>query len=97
MLCRHCEQATISRPRKLCWTCFYTPGVRDLYPATSKFGRRGPGNFFGKAQLPPFPTQAMPGSPEKIALLEQRANARQQLFHPLDAISPLAAALSQAG
>jgi hypothetical protein len=84
MLCRHCQQANISRPRRLCWSCYYTPGIRDLYPTTSKFGRRGPGNFFGQAPMPPFPTSAMPGTPEKIALLMQRAQQRQQLFHPLD-------------
>jgi hypothetical protein len=91
MLCRHCQHAVISRPRQLCWSCYYAPGVRDRYPSTSKFGRRGVGNFFGKAPLPPFPTTARPGSPEKVALLEQRAQQRQQLFHPHDATCEFAA------
>jgi hypothetical protein len=43
------------------------------------------GNFYGRAKLPPFPTSAAPGSPEKIAILQQRAEARQELFHPNDA------------
>jgi hypothetical protein len=94
MLCRHCQRAPISRPRKLCWSCFYTPGVRELYPSTSKFGRRGLGNFFGKAPLPPFPTQALPGSADKVALLTQRAQERQQLFHPDDATCATPIAIS---
>ena len=97
MLCRHCHHGPISRPRQLCWSCFYTPGVRDLYPCTSKFGRRGLGNFCGNAPLPPFPTQAAPGSPEKIALLAQRAQERQQLFHPGDAIGAYSLELSRVG
>ena len=36
-LCRHCLRHKVSRPRGLCWTCYYKPGVRDLYPATGKF------------------------------------------------------------
>ncbi len=38
--CRHCRKSSVSRPRGLCWGCYYTPGVRDLYPITSKFARR---------------------------------------------------------
>jgi hypothetical protein len=85
MICRHCQKRRVTRPRGLCWTCYYTEGVREQYPSMSKFGRRGPGNFNGKAKLPPFPTLALPGSPEKIAILEQRALLRQALFHPQDA------------
>ena len=65
MMCQHCHAAPISRPRRLCWACYYTPGVRDLYPSTSKFGRRGVGNFNGSPPLPAFPTPALPGSPDK--------------------------------
>lgn len=36
--CRHCHQAPVSRPRGLCWACYYTPGVKSLYPSTSKHG-----------------------------------------------------------
>jgi len=41
MTCRHCQRAPVSRPRGLCWGCYYTPTIRDLYPSVSKFGRRG--------------------------------------------------------
>jgi hypothetical protein len=59
--------------------------VRDLYPSTSKFARRGEGNFCGNAPLPAAPTDALPGSPEKVTILELRAKLKQDLWHPLDA------------
>jgi hypothetical protein len=80
--CRHCQRPKVNRPRGLCWPCYYLPGVRELYPSTSKFGRRGVAE--GKALLPPLPTDATPGSPAKIAVLEARAAAGVALWHPLD-------------
>jgi hypothetical protein len=84
MLCRHCNRVPSNRPRGLCWSCYYRPGVRDLYPSTSKFARRGISDFNGRASLPE-PTRALPGTPEKVAILEQRARMRQALWHPHDA------------
>lgn len=85
MLCRHCEEMPPSRPRGLCWSCYYQPGVRDQYPSTSKYGKRGFGNFHGQVEALAPPTSAPPGSPEKVAILEERAMRRQSLWHPLDA------------
>jgi hypothetical protein len=85
MKCRHCGRAPRSRPRGLCWNCFYAPGVRDLYPITSKFARRGILDINGKRPLPTCPTRAMPGSTEKILVLEERARMKQNLWHPEDA------------
>lgn len=85
MMCRHCQKTRSNRPRGLCWTCYYTPGVRELYPSTSKFARRGVGNFNGTAPLPDVPTDAPPGSEEKIRILMERAAKRQALWHPKDA------------
>ena len=51
-ICRHCTKSKVNRPRGLCWSCYYTPGVKELYPSTSKYARRGIGNFTGKAPLP---------------------------------------------
>jgi hypothetical protein len=86
MMCQHCRQALVSRPRNLCWTCYYRPGVRDLYPATSKFGHRGPGNFYSNRPLPTTPTTAIPGSREKVEVLEERARQKLSLWHPEDAV-----------
>lgn len=85
MLCRHCQQSVVSRPRGLCWTCFYEPEIRKQYPATSKFARKGLAYDNVAAMPATFPTQALPGTPEKIAILQQRALSKQQLFHPHDA------------
>lgn len=84
-ICRHCSKSKVNRPRGLCWSCYYTPGVKEQYPSTSKYARRGVGNFSGSAPLPASPTTAAPGSPEKLAVLEQRARLKQAIFHPADA------------
>src|SRR5206468_1886992 len=85
MLCRHCNRVKANRPRGLCWSCYYSPGVRERYPSTSKFARRGVDDFNGRAPLPPCPTTALPGTPEKLAVLMQRARLKQALWHPQDA------------
>ena len=38
-----------NRPRGLCWSCYYRPGVREQYPSTSKFARRSVSDFNGQA------------------------------------------------
>jgi len=83
-LCRHCQKTKANRPRGLCWSCYYRPGVREQYPSESKYGQRGVEDFCGRAKLATAPTCAAPGSPEKIAILMQRAQSRQALWHPLD-------------
>lgn len=85
MLCRHCRRVRTNRPRGLCWVCYYTPGLREQYPSTSKFARRGIGDFNGRVLRPRAPTHALPGTPEKVAILEERARQRQALWHPQDA------------
>ena len=82
--CQHCRRCKASRPRGLCWTCYYTPGVRELYPSTSKFARRGIGNITGNMPLPTCPTVCLPGSAAKVAILAERARLQQALWHPLD-------------
>lgn len=84
-MCRHCNAKFSIRPRGLCWVCYYKAGVRDLYPPTSKFARRGVGNFCGNRPLPETHTCAAPGSEEKILILMERAAKSQSLFHPQDA------------
>src|SRR5262245_17841287 len=86
MMCRNCQKTKANRPRGLCWTCYYTAGVREKFPSTSKFARRGIGNFNGTAPLPDQPTPAAPGSEAKIMILMERAAKRQALFHPLDSM-----------
>lgn len=85
MVCRHCSHGSANRPRGLCWTCYYTPGLRDRYPSTSRFARRGISDRNGRMALPAVPTIARPGTPEKVAILELRARLHQALWHPQDA------------
>jgi hypothetical protein len=85
MMCRHCQNRRANRPRGLCWNCYYTPGLRDRYPSTSKYARRGPDDFNGAAAPPAFATRALPGSLEKILVLQERVRTRQVLWHPHDA------------
>ena len=85
MLCRHCQKVKSNRPRGLCWSCYYRPGVRDQYPSTSKFARRGVTDFNGATKTAGQPTDALPGSEEKVAVLAERARLGLSLWHPLDA------------
>jgi hypothetical protein len=84
-MCRHCHKCKVNRPRGLCWGCYYTPGIKEQYPSTSKYARRGVGNSTSRSPLPPLPTTAPPGSPQKLRVLEERARLHQALFHPFDA------------
>ena len=85
MICRHCQKSRVNRPRGLCWSCYYRPGVREQYPSTSKFARRGVGNFCGQAPLPAIATAAVPGSQEKIAILIERAQRNAAISNFYDA------------
>lgn len=79
--CRHCRRPKVNRPRGLCWSCYCRPGVRGLYPSASKFARRGVPDGHGPRPRPE-PTRALAGSAEKLAELERRAAAGQELFVP---------------
>lgn len=84
--CKHCGRPKVNRPRGLFWQCYYTPGVKDQNPSTSKHARFGVRDFCGPAPLPREPTTARAGSPEKIAVFAARAEAGENLFHPEDSL-----------
>jgi len=71
--------------------------VRDRYPSTSKYARRGVGNFNGRTALPPLPTGAMPGTPEKVAIMAERARNHQSLWHPEEAPTGVPCRLQRVG
>ncbi len=96
MICRHCQTRNVSRPRGLCWPCYYLPGVRDLYQTTSKYGRRGLG-ICRHARAAAYATDARPGSAEKIMTLMLRAELGQDLWHPSDATFGSPIPLGKAG
>ena len=95
--CQHCGLGRVTRPRGLCWTCYYVPGVRDLYPATSKYGRRSYGNRYQRARPATCRTDALPGSLEKILVLTRRAELGQELWHDDDATMAGPRVLAHAG
>ncbi len=83
MRCRHCRRRRASRPRGLCWTCYYLPGVKKRYPRLIQLPRIGLES--GEFPLPAEPTRARPGTSEKLEVLHRRALLRFQLWHPKDA------------
>ena len=87
ILCQNCLRKKVNRPRGLCFCCYYSPDVRERYPTTSKYGRRGVCDYYGKERVPPVATSAMPGTQEKVCILVHRAEMGVSLWHPADAIS----------
>jgi len=65
----------VNRPRGLCWTCYYTPGLRERYASGSKYASRGEpkGNPNSRGPLPATTTIAVPGSDAKICVMMERA------------------------
>lgn len=86
MICRHCCKHRVNRPRGLCWSCYYTPGVTLLYPSTSKYAKRGvASDCNSQSDQPNHPTDALPGTEDKLAIMEERARRGYSVFHPDDA------------
>ena len=85
--CRHCGGGNVNRPRGLCWTCYYEPGVRDRYPITSKYARRGIKDTHKAVEVPKVPTEEPAGSEGKITALEDRAAKGLSLWHPEDSLA----------
>jgi hypothetical protein len=82
--CRHCRKRALLRRRGLCVRCYYDPLVRLLYPPTHRHAgyRRELGT---RLRCPPAtPTDARPGSEEKIMVLMGRAERGEYLWHPGD-------------
>ena len=69
----------------LCRRCSRDPAVKLRFPSTSKYVRKGAGLGCRGYRLPDAPTSAAPGSPAKVAVLEERARLGLALWHPLDA------------
>lgn len=82
-LCRHCKVKRANRARSLCWACYYKSGIRKQYPPLSPKGVHNH-DFYGGHELPE-PTAALPGTPEKVAVLAARVQAKVTLWNPDDA------------
>jgi hypothetical protein len=89
--CLHCGRSKVNRPRGLCWTCYYTDGVRENYSCDPVFGRRGVSNGHIEPRLAPSGTEAIPGTEAKIQVMAERAAVGLSIFHPDDRYHTLAA------
>ncbi len=71
--CLHCGIVRHLKPRNLCYSCYYSkPGVRTTYPESQeKAERRGLQTLGTVGEAPP--TDAVPGTPDRLAVLEWRA------------------------
>jgi hypothetical protein len=78
---RPCRPGLLRRAqaRLVCFWCWR----RLLYPQERRPVTAAPD--YGPPPPPVAPTSALPGTPAKLQVLEQRARYRQPLFHPLDA------------
>lgn len=87
MLCIHCKNAKVSRPRNLCWKCYYTDDVREQYPIMDvpQNNRGACGKDFNKILPHAPPTKALPGTEDKISVMEKRAAEGRPIFSPEDA------------
>jgi hypothetical protein len=86
MTCVHCCKRTPCRAGGLCTPCYNHPVVRSIYVGRTPEDHRGYGlgNMEGTI---PTPTDALPGTEEKMRVLEERARLGQRLWHPNDARS----------
>jgi len=79
IVCLHCGERKKYRGRGLCSSCYERVGSR--YPSS----RRGvPGGANPSPPPPPEPTDAPPGSAEKVRVLIEREARCVGLWHPLD-------------
>ena len=86
-LCRHCGKKIAKRPGGLCWTCYYAPGIRAMYPTRRR-------NQYVSFEMPiPLckdgfdyaPTGCPAGSEDKIEVMRERVAYGLPVCHPEDA------------
>lgn len=90
--CAHCKKLPADRPRGLCWRCYYQPQIRAATQCMDAFWRNGVLIKLRRGVQQPRhvvpaagPTDALPGSLEKVLVLKQRARRGEELWHPNDA------------
>lgn len=84
--CVHCSMAVTSlRSKGLCYRCYECPEIRGRYP-TVALKTLDLSKFLGRADTTGGPTNARPGSPEKIRVLAARAANGVPLWHPGDEV-----------
>lgn len=98
MECRHCKRDVRRIIAKgCCYACYYDPQIHKLYPKgfrgprTHDAIRPRPGKRWVPCELalvpgfePPEPTDAEPGTPEKIEVMAWRVRNGFRPHHPRD-------------
>jgi len=82
MPCRHCGNTRSIDRRNLCQTCYRTPEIRVQYPVLT-----GQVSYFDETKHDwplDLPTDAEPGTEEKIRVMERRVEMNLRVTHPLD-------------
>lgn len=80
-MCQHCRARWIRHAYFLCGRCWRDAATRSLYEP----GAVGPLDVSLIPADPSSPTPALPGSPEKLAVLAARFELSLPLFHTGDA------------
>src|SRR5262249_38663014 len=88
--CRGCGRRISGLVNTLCPVCNRRPAVQAKCRRLDRL--EAPLDFNGGARLPATPTSALPGPPEEVAALADRARAGVTLWHPHDAVVPRAPA-----
>lgn len=82
MPCRHCGKTNAIDRRGLCRGCYRTPIIRAGYGVLT-----GQTAYFDETRYDfplGLPTEAEPGTEEKIRVMEMRAEMNLRVTHPLD-------------
>ena len=82
--CRHCGIFPGSYGHILCYACYRKKHIRDLYPTRPPVHKGTMYNASPQSECLE-PTDAMPGTEDKIKVLTERLELGQRLWHPQDA------------
>lgn len=86
--CQHCKRFVRyhTKGKRLCWTCSTTREIHTLYKSDSKHGQRIIDAIAINHKLKPAssPTNHMPGTAAKIAVMRKRVERGEEIFHKLD-------------
>ena len=84
-LCPECGRRVRQPDRRgLCAPCWRDPALRAKHPAARRGNRFEHPDTRGRRPQPPRPTDAAPGSAEKVMVLRERARLYLSLHHVRD-------------
>ena len=84
--CLLCGQTKPHKSRNLCLACYQKPESEPLKIETRHRVERNTNAFMEPIGLPDHPTEFLPGSEEKMAVMAQRLEDLREIHHPDDAM-----------